>query len=125
MFLFEENIIKEEPRFFWKSLIKKLIWFQIELISIVIVKMKVNIWKLPQRSSERGLERRLEDYGRLISFRFYGSYAIVEFRHSRDAERAIRKMNDSYYDGVRIRVDECNTKFLWFYNLSLNNLCFN
>jgi hypothetical protein len=73
--------------------------------------MKVNIWKLPKRTSERGLERRLEDYGRLISFRFFGSYAIAEFRHSRDAERAIRKMNDSYFDGVRIRVDECNTKF--------------
>ena len=74
--------------------------------------MLVNIWKLPRRTSERDLERRLEDYGRLISFRFYGSYAIAEFKHSRDAERAIRKMNDSYFDGVRIRVDECKINFL-------------
>lgn len=72
--------------------------------------MKVNIWKLPRRTSERDLERKLEDFGRLLSFRFYGNYAIAEFRHSRDAERAIRKMNDSYFDGVRIRVDECKMK---------------
>ncbi len=75
--------------------------------------MKVNIWKLPRRTSERELERRLEDYGRLYSFRCYGSYAIAEFKHSRDAERAIRKMNDSYFDGVRIRVDECNFMFVY------------
>lgn len=70
--------------------------------------MKVNVWKLSRRTSERDLEKRLSEYGRLLSFQFYGNYAIAEYKHSRDADRAIRKMNDSYYDGARIRVDECN-----------------
>ncbi len=69
--------------------------------------MKVNVWKLSRRTSERDLEKRLNEYGRILSFRFYGNYAVAEFKHSRDADRAIRKMNDSYYDGARIRVDEC------------------
>ena len=76
--------------------------------------MKVNIWKLPRRTSERDLERRLSDYGRILSFKFYGNYAVADFKHSRDAERAIRKLNDSYFDGYRIRVDECKIKILKF-----------
>jgi len=73
--------------------------------------MKVNVWKLSRRTSERNLEKRLLEYGRLLSFQFYGNYAIAEYKHSRDADRAIRKMNDSYFEGARIRVDECTNIF--------------
>ena len=73
--------------------------------------MKVNIWKLSRRTNERDLEDRLLDYGKLKSFQFFGKFAIAEFKHTRDADRAIRKLNDTYFDGARIKVDECKTFF--------------
>jgi len=95
--------------FYFSEMFKIFNYFQLIIKNKkrIIDKMKVNIWKLPRRVSERELEKRLSEYGRLFSFQFYGSYAIAEFRHRRDAERAIRKLNDSYFDGTRIRVDEC------------------
>ena len=38
----------------------------------------------------------------ILSFQFYGNYANIEFKHSSNNDKAIIKLNDTYFESLRI-----------------------
>ncbi|KAK6021890.1 hypothetical protein OSTOST_12430 [Ostertagia ostertagi] len=72
-----------------------------------VISGRIHVSGLPSSISIRDLEREFEKFGRVIDIwlaSYYPYYAFITFKREKDAEEAIRMMDESYLDNHRIRV---------------------
>lgn len=70
-----------------------------------VIKNRIYIGRLPERTRESDLERFLRGYGDIKEIRLMTGYAFVEFEEERDAEDAVYELNGKSVNGESVNVD--------------------
>ncbi len=69
---------------------------------------RVYIGRLPQRASERDVERFFKGYGRIRDVVVKNGYGFVEFDSYRDADDAVYDLNGRDMQGERVLVEHAH-----------------
>lgn len=71
--------------------------------------MKVFVGGLPNYIERQQLQRMFCQYGKINNIWLFHSppkYAFIAFENSKDGHEAIREMNGTFFNGVKIRVEK-------------------
>merc|ERR1711937_483277 len=78
-----------------------------------------SVWMggLPERVRSREIEDFFKGYGRILDVAIKSKYAFIEFEDERDADDAIRDLDDRRLNGSRVRLEKskgCKDKYVDF-----------